>query len=80
MKEMYDGILFGEVQRIPIKKVNASDYTDDQIKEILIKMRKRIDEFNSNPNQEDEYGTSEKDYQDFYDTIQKIADCRGIVI
>jgi hypothetical protein len=80
MKEIYDGILFGEVQRIPIKKVNASDYTDDQIKKILIKMRKRMDEFNSNPNQDDEYGTSEKDYQDFYDTIQKIADCRGIVI
>ena len=72
--------LLQQIVDIPIKRYPNDAYSDDEVKEILTIMRKRMDEARVNPNSDDPFDTSSEDYKNMYDTFQHIADQRGIVI
>lgn len=60
----------------PVKSFDPSQYSDDEIREILRRMRERI----QNPGPNDEYGTKEPDYWDWYKKVEDEADRRGIIV
>ena len=64
----------------PVRRFCNEAYTDDEVKEIVATMRKRMDEAANNPAAEDPYETRSAVYHDMYDTFQKMADMRGLVI
>ena len=64
----------------PITRFQDKAYSDEEVKEIVSTMRKRMDDAAKNPDGDDPYETRSADYQDMYDTFQKMADMRGLVI
>jgi len=72
--------LVEQVRENPIKRFPNEEYSDEDLREILTTMRKRMDDAQANPKSEDTYGTDSGDYRDAYDILQRMADQRGIVI
>ena len=82
-KKTCDG-LWSELWRLavanPLTRFDSDVYTPEEIRGIILLMRRMMDEAERNPAAEARWGTRCSDFQDMYDTFQKMADMRGIVV
>lgn len=63
-----------------IPGVQDADISDEEIKQLLSLMRKRIKWAENHPGESDPYEALGSVYQDHYATLQQLADMRGIVV
>ena len=74
------GKIKDKLKEFPIPQVQNDDYSDEDIKRMLIEIRERIIWAKKNPDKSDSYEALGKDYQEFYAAIQDLADHRGIIV